>query len=88
MGFWPQIVFEVIFVTDTEIKIIFSQRLRMRLEELGMTQKDLCEKTGIDKSLMSRYFNGVYTPRLEMLIVLSNALQCTPNDLMEGLYYY
>lgn len=75
-------------MTDTEIKIIFSQRLRERLSELGMTQKDLCEKTGIDKSLMSRYFNGIYTPRLDMLITLSNALQCTPNDLMQGLYLY
>lgn len=73
-------------MSDLEIRLIFSQRLRTRLDELGMTQKDLCDKTGIDKSLMSRYFNGIYLPRLDALISLSNGLQCSPNYLMQGLY--
>lgn len=73
-------------MSDEEIKCIFSQRLRFRLDELGMTQKELCDRTGIDKSLMSRYFNGNYLPRLDMLIILANGLYCSPNYLMEGLY--
>lgn len=73
-------------MSDEEIKCIFSQRLRFRLDELGMTQKELCDRTGIDKSLMSRYFNGIYLPRLDMLIILANGLYCSPNYLMEGLY--
>lgn len=77
-------------MTDEEIKIIFSQRLHTRLNELGMTQRELCDRTGIDKSLMSRYFNGVYLPRLDALLVLANGLYCSPNYLTQGLYnsYY
>lgn len=44
------------------------------LKRLGKTQIDLCEMTGIKPAAMSKYLSGEKTPRTEILIKISEAL--------------
>lgn len=53
---------------------IFVEHLNQAVKEKGYRQVDLCNKTGIDKSLMNGYLKGVCKPKHENLKLLSNAL--------------
>ncbi len=44
------------------------------LKKEGKTQMDLCDVTGIKKAAMSKYLSGEKTPRTEILIKISDAL--------------
>ena len=44
------------------------------LKKEGKTQMDLCEATGIKKAAMSKYLSGEKTPRTEVLMKISDAL--------------
>lgn len=41
----------------------------------GLTQAELGERTGFDPKTISRFETGTYTPSVEALILLSNALE-------------
>jgi transcriptional regulator with XRE-family HTH domain len=61
-------------------------RVRRRREELGMSQQDLAEKTGILQTLISRLERGVNTnPHTDVLLRLARALRCSV-DWLIGLY--
>lgn len=57
------------------------QILRKRMEACNMRQCDLCERTGIPKSTISRYLSGAYYPKREHGQKLADALGITTDEL-------
>ena len=54
------------------------------MQAQGMTQATLAAATGIPKSTISRYTNGVSSPRKSQLPLLAVALCCTVDALTGG----
>lgn len=57
-------------------------RLKMALSIRNMTQAELCQKTKIPKSALSEYIKGLYDPKQDRLLILSEALNVDPVWLM------
>ena len=57
-------------------------RLKYALSIRNMTQADLCQKTKIPKSALSEYLKGLYEPKQDRLLILSDALNVDPVWLM------
>ena len=54
----------------------FSKRLVQAMEERGMRQIDLAEKTGLTRSMISAYVLGRHEPKDDKLKLLADALGC------------
>ena len=61
---------------------IFSQNLRKRISELGITQSDIAEHLDAYTSTVSGWFSGRSIPRSQTLNQLAAFLQTTPADLL------
>lgn len=57
-------------------------RLKKALSIRNMTQAELCQKTNIPKSALSEYLKGLYDPKQDRLVILSEALNVDPVWLM------
>lgn len=57
-------------------------RLKKALSIRNMTQAELCKKTNIPKSALSEYIKGLYDPKQDRLVLLSEALNVDPVWLM------
>ena len=57
-------------------------RLKKALSIRNMTQAELCQKTKIPKSALSEYLKGLYDPKQDRLLILSEALDVDPVWLM------
>lgn len=60
----------------------FSEQLKKVMELRGISQTELCEKTGIPKSAMSQYLSGAFKPKQARTYILAEALHTTPEYLM------
>lgn len=58
-----------------------AQRIRARRLELGLTQVQVAQATGIAQCDISRYESGAHRPMRRNLVRLAGALGCTPDDL-------
>lgn len=58
------------------------ERIKIRLNELHMSQSDLCRKTGINRATMSQYISGKYFPTQKRLEGIAQALNVSPAYLM------
>lgn len=55
--------------------IVVAENIKKALEKKGMTQKDLCKKTGISESAMSKYLsNNSVSLRSDILAKIARAL--------------
>lgn len=57
-------------------------RIRTLITELGISQTEFCNKTGITKSALSNYLNGERQPRQDQLDKISKAFNINPSWLM------
>lgn len=57
-------------------------RLKKALSIRNMTQAELCQKTKIPKSALSEYLKGLYDPKQDRVLILSEALDVDPVWLM------
>jgi len=57
-------------------------RLNEAFSASGMTQTELCDKTGITKGALSSYLSGRYFPKQRAIEALSNALGVSITYLM------
>lgn len=62
----------------------FSDRLRHRRNNLGMTQEDLAARSGFSVSSITAWERGVNPPTMQSLTRLAEALSCNPGWLMMG----
>lgn len=51
-------------------------------KELNLNQKELAEKVGITEASLSRYENNLREPKAEIIIRLSNVLNCSTDYLL------
>ena len=61
---------------------IRTKRLRNVFEKSGLTQTEVCEKTGINKGALSSYLSGRYFPKQKTIDKLSRVFNVSINYLM------
>ncbi len=67
----------------TEPLEIFKKNVKRRLEDLGLTQKDLGQRLGITTSSVSQYLGSQgKAPGLHLVFEWAHALECSPADLI------
>lgn len=59
-----------------------AERLRQAMKMRGMTQVELCEKTGLNKGAVSCYLSGQYEPKQRAIFKLAEALDVSELYLM------
>ena len=60
----------------------FEEKLRGLMNEQGLTQKQLAKKANITEASMSKYLSGERTPRVDVIVNLSRALEITTDELL------
>lgn len=64
-------------------KSLVSSRIRGKRAEKRFTQRELAQLVGVSADAINKYESDIgYLPRAEVIIALSNALDCTPNYLL------
>lgn len=58
--------------------------VQKRREALGLTQKQLGEKIGIDRTLVNKYEAGYRVPSVQILVGLAKELDCSLDWLVFG----
>ena len=58
-------------------------RMKMRREELGMTQTQLAEKIGVTKGAIGNYETDANSPKASMMYKIFEVLQCDANYLYQ-----
>ena len=58
------------------------RNLMIALFDRKMTQKELAEKIGCGRPLISQYISGVKTPSVEMCMKIADALGITMDELV------
>ena len=54
-------------------EIVYSKRMKLMIENLGITQKDFSEMTGINEAAICRYLQGTRIPNAGTLIAIARA---------------
>ena len=67
----------VIIMIDKRI----GKRIKQRREQLGLTQEELAEKTGLTPNYISTLERGASFPRCEKLIILLNGLETSADGI-------
>ena len=60
-----------------------SNLVKTNRDKLNITQKTLCDLTGINRAMISKIETGDYTPSIEQIEALGNALNFEYTDLFE-----
>lgn len=60
-----------------------SQKVKEILKKDNMSQKDLCNLTGISESAMSKYLSSCSIPRTEILLKFAKALNVSIDYLLD-----
>ena len=68
-------------MTETMWLKMFGDNLTSLMREVGYSQKELAEDTGLSESTISRYMNGKATPSGYNLERLADALKCSISEL-------
>jgi len=66
----------------TASRVSFGKEVRARRCELTLTQEELAEKAGLHPTYVGSVERGERNIALENIIVLAQALKCSPKDLM------
>lgn len=61
----------------------FSNRLRNKMYEKGISHQDLAEQAGISKQMLSRYANGHSTPTSYTVGRIARVLECSEHELTD-----
>lgn len=70
--------------TETKQKKIQSRLLTLR-QDSEMSQDTLAQKAGIERKTVNRIENGHFSPNLDTLLRLCQALKVKPEELLKGL---
>ena len=64
------------------IKTVFGLKLKQQRQKKNWSLQDLAVKTGLSKSYLNEIENGKKYPKHDKIIQLSEALNCTFDDLV------
>lgn len=57
--------------------------IRKLRRSMDITQRDLAEKVGVERSTISKWETGTSVPRHKILIALSKVFKCSIDDLID-----
>lgn len=60
----------------------FPKRLKIAISKKNMSQSELAQAIGISKSLITRYIQGSFLPKTEVLISMCKVLEVSPAYLL------
>lgn len=63
--------------------MLLKEKLMHLMKEQSLTQKELASKASVTEASLSKYLNGVRTPRIDVVVKLAKALNTTPNCLLD-----
>lgn len=69
---------------DREDARLLGGNIRVTMARRGMTQQDLAKASGTPQPTISRYITGKTPPSPERLVKIAEALDTTPEALMQG----
>jgi transcriptional regulator with XRE-family HTH domain len=69
---------------ESNMDMEFMYRLRMAMENKGITASELSRISGVGKSDISYYLKGKYVPKQDKCYMLAKALDVDPGWLMTG----
>ena len=69
-------------ISEVEFIDIFADNLREVMKEVGITQAELADEAGINRSTISRYLNKQRLPDLVSLLNICFILECDVSDLV------
>ena len=69
-------------ISEVEFIDIFADNLREVMKEVGITQAELADEAGINRSTISRYLNKQRMPDLVSLLNICFILECDVSDLV------
>lgn len=70
-------------MTENEFKKQYGEKLKKKLDEYPMTQKELSQDTKIDASVISRYASGATAPSLINAVKIAQSLMCDLTDFVD-----
>jgi transcriptional regulator with XRE-family HTH domain len=59
------------------------KNMRVRRAELNLTQKDLCDRTGVSQAFLSSIERGVCMPAADVAVRLAKELHMTVEELLQ-----
>ena len=69
-------------MTEQTWRMIFAERLVQHMTQRQMTRKELAASAGISQMTISRYLNGQQSARIDIILRLAKALNCSVDDLV------
>ncbi len=63
----------------------FAENLQEARTGLGLSQQELARRCGLSRTEISLFERRARSPRLEMIVALSKALDVEPGDLLAGI---
>lgn len=68
-----------------ELRDQFAKNLHAARMDKGLSQQDLAKLCDINRTEISLFERSERSPRLDMIVILSRALQISPEALLEGI---
>lgn len=62
--------------------IVFCERVKTRMKELHISSRQLANSIGMTESTVSRYLSGNRSPKIEELVKIAEALECSTDYLL------
>lgn len=62
---------------------MLKSKLKLRIVEKGILQKDLAERLGVSPQRLSMWVKGEANPRAEMMFRIARELECSIEDIWE-----
>lgn len=73
------------YIKDNEVSAMtIGDRIFDRLKEIGMTQKEFSQKTGISQSTISEWKSKRTNPTSEKIMIICDTLKVTPEWILSG----
>ena len=69
-------------ISEIEFIDIFADNLRSLMEEVGITQAELADESGLTRATINRYLKKQRMPDLRALINICYILECEVTDLI------
>lgn len=70
--------------TDNDIQKVFTENLKKKMTEKGITQLVIAQKTGASKSIVSRWVDGSRMPQVMNLYRMSRLFECSMDSFFDG----
>ena len=70
-------------MTEEQFKLLFSEKLKSKIKQAGITSRELAKKVDLEEVTISRYCNGTRMPNIYFAYNIANALNTSVSELMD-----